>query len=330
MVAGALYIRGGSGGEGLGSIGSSRPAQLVCVTELEAVCDELAGDDAAVTIEEAGDTAEALRGSAPADADAWLTLAPWPGIVADARARAGAPALPPVPADPLARSPLVMVVPRERGAVLDEHCDRGLSWRCIGTSAGDDWADLGGRQTWGRFKPGFSDPATSATGLLVLGEAASDYLGGSDFSARDLDGDEFFPWLAQLAEGIEGHGSPTNTPLQQQVRLAATFDVVGTTEAEAAPLLQSPRAESLDLRHPKNVVVAEVVLAPLREGDGADALRSLVEGAGKTALAEAGWRVQGQPAAPGVPDQPALPEESNVPSAGALEALRLRWEEIAR
>ena len=48
------------------------------------------------------------------------------------------------------------------------------------------------------------------------------------------------------------------------------------------------------------------------------------------ALAAAGWRVDGQPAAAGVPDQPALPAESNVPKAGVLQALRSLWIDVVR
>ena len=48
------------------------------------------------------------------------------------------------------------------------------------------------------------------------------------------------------------------------------------------------------------------------------------------ALAQAGWRVDGQPLAPGVPDQPTLADDPNVPRAGVLQALRSLWIEIVR
>ena len=332
MIVGALYVRGGTdGGGGPSPFRPREPVQLVCVTELESVCDALAqdNDDVEVRVEQAGDTADALLEGAPGEDDAWLTLAPWPQLVSEARVRGGGAPLP-TPGKSLARSPLVRVVSKERGAVLEQDCP-DLSWRCVGRSAGRDWTDLGGEGSWGRFQPGFTDPSTSATGLLVLGQAASEFVGDSDFSARDLDTDGFLAWIVQLGEGVPGHGSAGNTPLQEQLQFGVgRFDLVGTTEAEAGPLLaRSPRAGALTMRYPKNMVVADVVLAPLRDGDGADRLRSLLEGSGKTALAEAGWRVAGQPAAEGVPAQPALSAESNVPPGGVLDALRTRWEEIA-
>lgn len=330
MIAGALYVRGGTDGGGPGPLASRAPAQLVCVSELESVCEVLAQEHEGVEVrvEEAGVTADALL-DGPVEGDAWLTLAPWPQLVSEARQRGGGTALPPA-GEPLGRSPLVQVIAKERGVALIRDC-MNVSWRCVGHSAGRDWTDLGGEPTWGRFKPGFTSPTSSASGLLVLGQAASEFLRTTDFSARDLDEDSFVAWFGQLGEGVPEHGSPGNTPFEQQLRFgAAKFDLVGTTEAEAAPALdRSARGKDFAIRYPKNLVVADVVLAPLTQGEGADRLGSLVEGSGKTALAEAGWRVEGQPAAQGVPDQPALPEESNVPSAGVLDALRTRWEEIA-
>ena len=331
MIAGALYVRGGTDGNLPGPLTSREPAQLVCVSELKSVCEAIAGDhdNVEVRVEEAGATADALLADEPVEDDAWLTLAPWPQLVSEARVRGGGAALPP-PGTPLARSPLVRVVAKERGAVLEKDC-ADLSWRCVGRSAGRDWTDLGGEETWGRFKPGFTDPSASASGLLVLGQAASEFLGTTEFSARDLDREGFLSWFQQLGDGVPGHGTPGNTPFQQQLRFgAAQFDLVGTTEAEAAAALASPRGEDFTMRYPKNLAVADVVLAPLRDGDGADRLASLFEESGKTALAEAGWRVEGQPAAAGVPAEPALPAKSNVPTGGVLDALSGRWEENAR
>ena len=48
------------------------------------------------------------------------------------------------------------------------------------------------------------------------------------------------------------------------------------------------------------------------------------------ALAASGWRVDGQPPAPGIPDQPALSDDSNVPKAGVLQALRSLWIGVVR
>ena len=330
LIAGALMIRDRQGGGG-GLTGGGPQPRIVCITELRAVCEALPGVTA--TIEEAGVTAAALAAGKTPEADAWLTLAPWRDLAAEARLRGGHPALPGAgAAAPVARSPLVLVVARERGQVLERRCNNGLDWRCIGDNAGRGWGDLGGDAAWGSLKPGYADPSENATGLLVLGTAVADFFGDTDFSTRDFDRDAFLAWLTQLEEAADEHGTPTNTPLAQQLQFGpGRFDVVGTTEAEAGPLLaRAPqRAKDFDVRYPEQASVAEVVLAHLQPGDAADRLRGIVGEAGAAALAEAGWRVEGQGSAPGVRTTPALPATSNLPPAGVLDALRARWEEVA-
>ena len=331
MIVAALYVRGDlprSGGAG--PLGQDAPVTLVCVPELKSVCEPLAEDGVTVVIQEAGETADGLAGPGALPGDAWLTLAPWDVIVGEARQRGG---LGPLAADPstvLARSPMVLVTWAERGAVLDRQCKPELTWKCVARVAGKAWDDVGGKTQWGTIKPGYADPSVSATGLLVLGQAAGDFLGSTSFSARDFEDDTFLRLLGDLEAAVPTHGTSSNTPLQQQLQFGpGRFDVVGTTEAEAGPLLESsPRAADLQLRYPKKVAVADVVLAPLRDGDGADRLRELLEQSGPAALARSGWRVKGQPAAGGVPAQPALPAETNLPAAGVLDALRARWGEI--
>lgn len=332
MIAAALYVRGGAS-NGVGGIIpdlNPEPAALVCIPELATVCEGIAGDGVEVTIEEAGQTADALAGTDEVEHDAWLTLAPWPQIAAEARGRELGRDLPPS-GERLARSPVVMVVSAERARVLDAECGAPLSWRCLGRVAGLAWSSVGGEETWGQVKPGFTDPSLSATGLLVVGQAAGDFL-QKELSVRAMQTDAFLAWSSQLERGVPSHGTSANSPLQQRVQIGvASFDVVGTTEAEAGPLLASTaRAKGLELRYPETVVVAEVVLAPLRDNSGADRLRDLLAESGGSALAAAGWRVEGEPPAAGVPAAPQLPDESNLPEAGVLDALRAQWGEIQR
>ena len=332
MIAAALYVRGG-GSDGDGGIVpdlNPEPAALVCIPELAAVCEELASDGVELTIEEAGVTADALASTDAVEHDAWLTLAPWPQIASEARRRGGGAALPDADA-PLGRSPLVMVVSAERAGVLDEECGGAVSWRCLGRVAGQPWARIGGKETWGQVKPGFTDPSLSASGLLVVGQAAEDFL-QEPLSVRAMDTDAFLAWSSQLEQAVPRQGTSANSPLEQRVQLgAASFDVVGALEADAGPLLaSSTRAQGLELRYPETMVVAEVVLAPLTDGGGADRLRDLVAERGGEALAAQGWRVEGEPPAEGVPADPPLPGKADLPEAGVLDALRARWGEITR
>lgn len=329
MVAAAWYFRPGSG-DGGGVLGSSEPLRVVCAPEVASVCQALPDD--MVTIEEAGSTAARLLTADSADADAWVTVGPWPQLVAEARQRAGQEPLVGETATVLGRSPLVMVAWEERAAVLAERCGDDLSWRCVGRWAGEPWDEVGGRRGWGTIKPGHRDPATSATGLLVLGQAVSDFLDSTQFSARDLDGDDLLAWLTRLERAVPEFGTANTTPLELMLRDGpGRFDVIGTIQAEAGPLLErSPRAGALTLRYPEPLVVAEAVLAPLGVGGTQDRSMESVDEAGRAALAAAGWQVTGQPLAPGVTPEPRLPEDAGVPPAGVLDALRTRWEEIVR
>ena len=334
MVVGALYFRGYLGdGEGPGGIpGPDEPLHLICAQEFKAVCDALAGDDVTVEVHEAGETAAALSGAEPPGADGWLTLQPWPQIVEEARARRSLDTFPGQPFV-LARSPLVMAAWDDRAGALSRKCGAAPSWSCVGANAGNPWAAVGGERAWGTVKPGFGDPDVNATGLLVLGQATSDFLGTAAFSTRDFEKPAFQTWLTDLGRGIPTFGAPGQSPLQQMLqRGRSAFDFVGTTEAEAAPALERAapdRRKGLELLYPKPTVVAEAVVAPLNAG-AEERLQELFEEQGATALAQGGWRVQGQDRGPGVPTTPALPKEANIPSAGVLEALRIRWGEITR
>jgi hypothetical protein len=176
-------------------------------------------------------------------------------------------------------------------------------------------------------KPGHAPPASDDIGLLVIGQAVAGWFGRVDVSAADLDDDGFQRWFGGLERAVpSAAGSPLETML---VTGPAAFDAAGTTEAEAAPLVaRSARQSSLVLLYPSPMATADVVLAA-PGGDGRSAsLRTVTGGGGRRALAAAGWRVPGQPRADGVPDSPALPATSGLPSAGLLDALRGRWHEV--
>jgi hypothetical protein len=331
MVVGALYVRGAFDGDGDGGlIPRNEPLRLVCATELRTACEAMAGDSVDVRIQPAGTTAAALSSADGTDDDVWVTLAPWPQIVAERRQRATLEPLSGAAPTVVGRSPLVLVVFADRAAVLAEQCRATFSWRCVGRLAAGTWAQAGGEATWGPVKPGHPDPSNSAAGLLVVGQAASDFLGRTDFTTRDLDDDAFSTWFSNLERAVPNFGNAGNSPLQQMLQFGrGRFDIVGTTEAEAGPLLHrsAARAQDLQVRPATPLVVAEVVLAPLRpESEGR--VDEVVEAAA-AALAATGWRVEGQPLAQGVSDTP-LPDEPGIPSPGALDALRSRWEEITR
>lgn len=328
---------------------SSEPSRLVCITELADACRTLAdrsGGDISVMIEDAGDTAARLEGAPPgADVgiDGWLTLDPWPEMVADARERANSTPLLGKVTDAVARSPLVIVVRTDRAEALARHCPGGtLGWRCLGDAAGRAWTDVGGKETWGSVKLAHAGAVSSASGALIIGQAAGHFLATPEIPVTSVSrndwvsSDAFSSWFQDLEGAVPRNGfePPAGSPFAQFLQgRFVEYDAVGALEAEVAPALASASgiAGAVTVVYPDPVGTADVVFVPLVDSGTARRLGERAGGAAaRDALAEAGWRVTGKRRSPGVPDAPALPEGNGLPSAGALDALRALWEEVTR
>jgi hypothetical protein len=340
MVVVALWIRGridDDGGNG-GGTGDSSALRVRCATELEATCAELSDQGYDTTVEDAGATARALVAApnAPRDDvgfDAWLVTAPWPDVV-DVQRRASS--LDPIfrsTTDPVARSPLVLAVRTDRNDVLASTpgCAGTVTWKCLGEVAGEPWDTIGGQTSWARVRPAHGDPTRSATALAVLSQATSDFLGSEGYSRNDLElNAEYADWLTQLEQAVPPSAFASRSPfleLLQQLP-TATYDAVGTTEAEAGPALAAAapdRRRQVTLLYPDPVISADVVLATVTGADagavsdlaGSDDLRA--------DLAETGWRVPGRPRAEGVRAAPVLRPDSGLPDADVLVALQDTW-----
>jgi hypothetical protein len=308
---------------------------LTCIVELAEVCEALA--------EELGvpsDTREAGAllddaASLVTDAGALLTVDPLPGMI-EARAGSG-PGSAIGESHLLARSPLVAAVWDERAEVLLDHCG-ALSWRCVGdaTGAPGTWAAIGGPAEWGPVKPGHAEPS-SASGLFTLGQLAHGWFGRPDVSSREIDDVGFFSWFTALEDAVPTFRPSSGTPLLAMVQFGpSTFDVVAVIEAEAVGLLArgAGRAGTLRLRAIEPVVTADVVVTPVGEDDGVEALVDAVTREAPGLLAQAGWRVDGRPPegelAAVAADLPSLPAGNGLPPGGALDALRRTWSEVAR
>ncbi len=329
MIGAAVLIRGAltsdGGGGGGGGAADDGETHLICATELEAACTALADEDDSISfdVEEAGVTAERLTDPAfrpsESDIDGWLTLQPWPGLVDLRRDLAQEPAVLGEPSDVLATSKLAIVGPADRVAQLVDACggqDR-TGWECLGLLADEPWSSHGGSADQGSIEVGHDDPTQRATGLLVLGQAASDWFDTTDFASNDFDADpDFRPWLEQL------ENADPNLPLAVQAQAVidqleqvpiASWDAVGTLDP-AARASKRRSADDLTVLYPSPMIRAEVVLAPIRghEVDVDDETLS-------AALEDAGWE-------PGGPPQDAPP----APSAGVYEALIQEWEQADR
>jgi hypothetical protein len=343
MVGGAVLVRSAidddSGSDGGGDTASGR---LLCASELADACTELAdATDLEIELAPAGDTVRelsTLTDSSGLTYDGWLTLAPEAEIVRDARARAALPALIGVPTSPIARTPLLFASDRTRLKALDAHCGGDVTYTCLGDSAGDSWSSIGGQSAWGTLKLGQPDPATTGGGLSVIGQAAARYFGRTDLSRDDFEDDAFLEWFTRLERSVPSGAGSSQTPFEQLLVIGpAAFDVVATTEAEVARLLprsSRDRQENVTLFYPAPVAPvasADIVFVPIKGAANVEATRDAVTGDdGRGALADAGWRVEGEDRPNGFEDAPDLPKTSSLPDAGALEALLQVWREVTR
>ncbi len=331
LVGLAFILRSAIDDDGASDAGGGTP-RLLCATELADVCDRLAQDnDLSFEPEQAGLTVDRIA-SLPDDQlrdlgfDGWLTFSRDAEIARDRRARSSfEPALgPSSPA--IGRSPLVIGILRDRAAALESVCPGELTWRCVGDFAGREWVDAGGEVAWGRVKPAHADPATTGEGLLVIGQAATNFYDGrTDLSTDDYESDAFLEWFSRLEDAVSA------VPFEQ-IFARGVVDMVGTLEARAGPQIaraSRDRRDQVRLLYPAPVATADVVYVPAVDGDGADALSDLLTGdEGRAALARDGWRVPGQPRVEGVPDKPALPARDDLPDAGSLQALLETWREV--
>jgi Bacterial extracellular solute-binding protein len=327
------------GGDDTGSSdGGDGTQRLLCSTEVAAACDELAQEDGIqVDVVPAGQTVDELSSLGDSELeklgyDGWLTFQRDAEAVAvNRQSKQLAPALD-ASSDPIGRTPLVLGAWKERADALAPTCGGRLTWKCLGDVAGLRWSTVGGQPAWGDVKPGHADPQLTAEGLAIIGQAAAQYFGRSDIDRSDVqDNDAFLGWFSRLEQSVP-FGTTADTSAFEAMLAAgpAAFDVVATTEAVAGPSLAAAardRRKAVTLIYPSPVATADVVYAPVR-GRGSDLGDTVTGDDGRAALARAGFRVEGEDRAPGVPNRPPLPSRSNLPDAGTLVALLQTWREV--
>jgi hypothetical protein len=329
----------GGGGAGAGE------GPVLCDTGIVEVCDELDAAGVEVRREAAGASVDRLVGlgndaagdEVPA---AWVTIAPWPAIVDEARERAGAgPLFEPVEGPAVASSPLVLLIWEDRGQVLAAECESGeVDLDCVVQVAGQTWGELGGPETWGPFKPGFDDPAVSSLGLAVLGAVTAAELDTVGFGSRSLADDDYLDALTRLGNAVPDYRPTAGSPLAAAVQTGpATYDLLLTSEAAATtavegsaqwgPRLIANHAGTVDR---DGVTAVDLVVASTGH-DVTDTLSAV-----EAAAADAGWHttdVSPDPL-PGAPrdtsELPSAQPGATLPSAGALTALRTTFSDTVR
>ena len=326
MVVGSVALRSrlDEGGDG-GSADGGSDLRLVCATELARVCEALR-ERATVSVEPAGVTADRLSKDAaagPASVDGWLVPSQWPEIVQGARQRAGLePRLETGPV--LARSPLVLAVWPDRLDLLRRGCPgTPVTWRC--------WRDVAG-QAAGQVMPRPPD-VNEAAGVAIVGAATAGYFGRADLTRVDLEeNDDYRSWLTRLERAVPTFRPSTGTAVRDMLlKGPAAFDAVGTTEAEAGPLvLTAARPDKPGVIYPSPVTTVDVVLATVPGGRAGRMTRTVGGDPGLDALARSGWRVPRRSLAPGVMAQPDLPATSGLPDPGVLDFLRTLSKEVTR
>jgi hypothetical protein len=317
LVAGAWAVRQQlQGDDDAGAGGGDDPPQAAdvvwCVTELAVACEALEVAGYTVEIGDAGSQADQLAAATPPDPDpvAWITLDSWPSIV-DIRREASRLPVRFAASTAVAGTRLGLVGRTERMEVIAEACGQ-LTWRCLGEQANVDWVDIGGSEAWREVKPAHASPVDSAVGLLVLGQAAASWFAVEGVAPEainpiDFDG-PFRTWFTTLERAIPpaAFAGPL-TPLERMLG-QPIFDVVGTTEAEAA---LAPTA-AYSVTYPDPVVSASVVVATAEPDDLPDGdVRRVAD-----ALTGSGWTA------------PAAAGPSGLPTAQVLIALQNLWKEV--
>lgn len=306
LVTAALLVRRAldDGPDGGGATDGGSTARVVCITDLEAVCDALDVRGVTTAVEPYTATLDAFAaGNGP---DAWVTVAPLDRLAVgpDGEAVLGDPL-------PLASTQLALAVRAERTEALTSACGGAISWRCIGEHAGQPWAALGGQSTWGSLAPGHDDPATRASGLLTLGIAAASYFGRSDFNSVDMDADdEFLGWFSRLVRAVPAFVLSAGSALDP-LATGRAVDLAGTTDADLATL-GGAQSSRFGVTYPEPMGRADAVLVIAAD---ADVPTTLPDAALASARTAPGWT-------------PPTDGPSGLPSAGVLRTLLDLWTSI--
>ncbi len=298
LIVGAFFLRRnvieGGDDEPDATDGPDPAAELVCVTELEAVCDTLADADPelSVTVEAARVTLDRVTGGE--SVPLWLTFEPFPTMTGSLAA-----------GDVLAASELVVGTRPPRQAELSTRCADQALWRCVGDLTGEDWNDA----PPGPVEPSVGDAGRSASGLASFASAVAGYFGAPQFSTVELADPSFLAWVRPFVDAVPVEELTAGTPVGTMLTRQSAVNVAGTSDAEITALGEP--GTGVERSYPEPSMWLQAVLAAPA---GAGVPEDLAADAA-AALLDAGWER---------PD----PSQTPLPSATTMLALRGLWEEI--
>jgi hypothetical protein len=206
LLAGWLIGRGGDGAEEAGTtvtgLGGDLPA-LACPAALDEVCGDLA--------DRLGTTAIDFTPGSEPPAEA-VILAPARDLPESS-----------TPGEVVGRSPIVIVVWRERALVLRASCATSVDAACLASAFGRTWGELGGDDGWGSFKLGLADPSRSEAALAAWSVLASGGVPGGladSLRLRAVDDGGLLLEMAQFGD------SRADAAVATEVAVAAQLDNV--------------------------------------------------------------------------------------------------------
>ncbi len=282
----------------------TRPV-LLCTTDMRAVCSDLASGTLDVRIESPAVTIGRLRDGETLGADAWLAARPWIDLAQIETAAAGRADPFGAATDTLARTPLVVIVRRDRRAVLEGACAGRIDWPCLTGRVGQPWAAIDGTPAWGLVTLGLDQPDEATDGLLAIAQMTAAFTRRATFDVRDLETVQSS--LTTLASRVpaSSHGDALGAMLERD----GSFDLTVTLEAGTRVAIASPRASGqLDLIEINPVVAADAVLVA-----GIGSLATVDPDGVRKALIGRGWHF---------PDRAA----SGVPDGATLRAILQLWQ----
>ncbi|MGH9134248.1 MAG: hypothetical protein ACRDZZ_09955 [Ilumatobacteraceae bacterium] len=257
LIGGAWLIRDRVIEDDASADGPPREAhQIVCVSDLETACAALdrERDDVSVRIEDAAVTLAATAGLEDASgAPVWVTMAPLPAMVDDLRDAARRAPLETTQSD-IASSPIALVVPVDRAAVLAKRCGApAIEWECLGDVAGEPWSDIDGAGLPGNVRPAFT-PIDTALGLLGVADAVAGYFGTAPIVVDDPD---FVSWARPLARAVSESALSSGSAIATIQTRRSALDVAVGAEAE----LSDTSGSTFALAYADPMIRADVVVA---------------------------------------------------------------------